>query len=158
MVLACIAPYLIPRMQTIDVAITLVINACRHITYLTRNLDMQPINVCEYITYHKHNNVMTWKRFPNYWSVVRGIYRFPLDYHPKRPAIRACISCLNKILKNNRQFHSPSRSCDVILMYLHTTISPSPSEAQALSYKDAGACQQVLVFQLDHNFRRMWCH
>ena len=151
-VYACIAPYLIARMRTIDVTLTLVISACMH-----RTLDMQLIIVYEYTTYHKHNDVTTWKCFPNYWSVVRGICRFPLDYLPKGPAIRACIACLNKLLNKQSLI-----SLVIALMWRYFNISPHNNFHQENKHSRLeilfSISHQVIVFQLDHNFRNMCCH
>ena len=42
----------------------------------------------------KHDDAMTWKGFPHYWHLVRGIYRSVVDFpHNGASKARLCFLC-----------------------------------------------------------------
>ena len=70
-----------------------------------------------------HDDVIKWRRFPRYWSVVQGIHRSPVNSPHKGEWRGALIfSCLNKqLIKHSRRwwFETPPcplwRHCNVML-------------------------------------------
>ena len=36
-----------------------------------------------------HDDVIKWKHFPRYWSIVRGLNRSPVNSPPQRPVTRS---------------------------------------------------------------------
>ena len=67
------------------------------------------------LTYQQYDDVITWKHFPRYWPIVRGIHRSPLDpLHKSQWALIVFFDVLlNKRLNKQssfRWFDTPRRS------------------------------------------------
>ena len=55
-----------------------------------------------------YKDVMTWRRFPYYWPMVREIHQSPVDYPQKGPVMRffmfSLLSARNKMLKKEPKY------------------------------------------------------
>ena len=67
-----------------------------------------------------HNDVVTWKRFPHYWSLMSRIHRWPVDSLTKgwlSGALTLIFGVsLNKLIDNQsscQRFETPWRWCDI---------------------------------------------
>ena len=70
-----------------------------------------------------HDEVMTWKRVPHSWPIVRGFYHLPFDSCFKSPVVLGFgvshVIRWNKLLNNQldwRWFVTPWRSIDITVM------------------------------------------
>ena len=61
----------------------------------------------EWVTFMPHDDVIKWKHFPRYWSIVRGIHRSPVNSPHKGQCRGALIfslisACINDWVNNRR--------------------------------------------------------
>ena len=68
---------------------------------------------------------MTWKRFRHYWPFVRGMHRWPVDFHLKGPVMERLVYSHKLWNKQSicRWFETPKRLCDVTVMTYPNIVS-----------------------------------
>ena len=83
-----------------------------------------------HVFYPSHHNVMAWRRFPHYWSFVRGIHRWPVDSPHKGPVMWSFDSFVVRPIKlSSKQsiclwLGMPRRPCDVTVTRPHLRWMP----------------------------------
>ena len=125
---------------------------------------INPMSICWEI----HDDVIKWKHFPRYWSIVRGIQRSPVNSHHKGQWCEAFMFSLictwiNGWVKNREasDFRRHRAHYDVIVMALRSmpniTVDEKSTLFQVVAWYPSGnkALHESMVTQI---YVAMWRH